>query len=212
MVGARLLIKDPEPPKAADHSHKPFRALPGVLDNIPVAEQSKISPEILAQLKEANRRVVVKKATSLDKFFKDGSYVPADVPTDNVKDQAVAQEFQYQYVRRQKIIDHQKELERAQALAADPNKKVLVLFKSGRHIKARNTYNNPPFLAIQVDTTMTAGVNRQHIQSVTDNAATWQEPVPAGKTRLKPAKGITITVDKKVAERITISDPIRNES
>jgi hypothetical protein len=208
VVGVRLLIKNPEPPKAADHSDKPFRALPGVLDNIPAAERSKIKPEILAQLREADLKAT-KKADPVEQFFERsrGHYQPADTPNENPKDKEMEKEFQYQYVHRQRIIEQKKE-----AVVIDPYKSTLVRFKNGRYVKARSTHSADPFLAIVLDKTMVASLNKKQIISVTNDAQTWQEPVPKGTVRLKPAKGITITVDKNTAERITITAPFRNES
>jgi hypothetical protein len=42
------------------------------------------------------------------------------------------------------------------------------------------------------------------IRSVSSDALTWQEPIPKNYVRLKPAPGITITVHKETAKRISI--------
>src|SRR5262245_26995045 len=55
-VVARIFIKNPEPPKQPRHAGEPLRAMPGMLRNIPEAQRDKISPELLAQLKAADRK------------------------------------------------------------------------------------------------------------------------------------------------------------
>ena len=64
---------------------------------------------------------------------------------------------------------------------------------------------------ILVDRSMQAHLPSNIISSVSNNALTWKEPIPAGYTELKPAKGITITVQKSIANRITILKYKENE-
>jgi hypothetical protein len=206
-VVARLTIKNPPPPKPAYHDN--YVALPGVLEKMSLADQAKLKPELLAQLKEADSKAKVPtKEQAVEAYFaKGGRYTPADAPVENLNDKELQKEFQYQYARRQKMIEQKKEAE-----ILDPSKTMLVMFKNGRYVKARRTRDIDPFLAIEVDSTMAASLNKKMILSVSNNALTWVEPVPAGSVRLKPAKGITITVNQRIADQITILKPYKNES
>lgn len=202
----RLVVKDPPPPKRAEHARVPGVARPGMLDRIPLAEQAKMDPKILAQLREADTKARTPGLKSAEEIVR-GPYVPTEAPPEDVREKQLDQEYAYQYVRRQKIVEEKKQVE-----SVDVTKPTLVRFKHGRFVKARRARDVSPYMAIELDRTIVASLPKKIILSVTDDALTWKEPVEKGKVRLKPAKGITITVNKNIAQRITVLKSYRNES
>lgn len=194
VVTARIFIKNPEPPKKAVHHNKPVRALPGMLARMPASERAKLSPEMVAKLQEADRtrglqaaptEVLVKKPTAAD------STTLAAVP------KSAREEFSYEEA------PHRKQPETPEI--KDIRKTTLVMLRNGRHIKAESAAKNQQNVEIVVsNVAMVARLPANMVASISENALTWHEPVPAGFVQLRPAKGITIQVEKDVARRITI--------
>lgn len=206
-VLARILIPKPPPPKAPDHTDKPFKALPGLLEKIPEATKAKMDPKIIAQLKKADEEAAKIKQGNIPDAIANKPYIPPELPAENLEDKEKMKEIIYQYAKRQRIREITQEAE-----AASSSKTMLVLFKRGGHVKAEKANTTPSYVSIEIDRNMAVQVPTNLVKSVTANAATWEEPVPRGEKRLKPAKGITIQVSAATAKRITVKKRIIDES
>jgi hypothetical protein len=205
VIVARFFIKDPPPPKPPDHANKPFKAMPGMLKNIPLTEQAKMNPEMLAKLREADLNALNKKpvGTALAQAYK-----PMEPALENLKDKEMAEEFRYQYAKRRKISEQKHQ----EAEALDLTKVMLVRLANGRYLKAERANTTTASVSIQMNRAIVANLPKKMVTSVSEDALSWVEPVPKGQVRLKPAKGITITVNENTSKRITVFKTTVDES
>ena len=195
-LAAKVVFKNPPPPKTPDHSDRPFRAIPGILKNLPESERKKLTPQQIAMLEEADRtggRPDKKKEMLAQK-----PYTPAEPARD--LSQINVKEFKaYEYASK-KVTP----VERQKPETIDRSKDTLILFARGGHLKVEQAERINGAVRIAFDKTIHASVPRFLVRSVQSNASGWVEPVPRGKSLLKPAQGITIIVAARIAKRITV--------
>lgn len=201
-VLARVLIKDPQPPAPPDYSQDEIRYIPGMLDSLPPSERDRLDPKIIARMIQTDENARRGQLPSTETMLAQGEYQPAepkfetDIEAEKYKDKVFA------YAKRRRI---EMEIEKAQ-MAQDLTKTMLVRFHGGGYVKAEKIGQRGHSTDIRIDKTISAQIPNQMILSVSANALTWKEPVPSGFVRLKPAKGITITVHKEIANRISVRE------
>lgn len=198
-IGARIFIKNPPPPKPRDVSKVAIRYTPGMLDNMSASTLKRMDPILLARLQKADqdaRRARMIQSQNLVQ----SNYRPAEVPLTNKAEEEAYKQLEFIYAKKRETQIHEKEKREAR----DLTKTMLVQFRSGGYLKAEKASHVQQSCEIQVDRTMMATLPKKLVASVSDNAVTWKAPIPQGFVQLKPAKGITITVLKQSAERITI--------
>jgi len=194
-AGARLIVKNPPKPKLADHSKESFRALPGVLENLPVAEQMKLSPQKIAAYREADLREIAKRMPKTEM----APYIPAEAPMENIQDKVEYERLLAKFEeKRRKMEDEHKTLSR------DLSKDTLVMFKAGGYIKAEGAAKNENSVEIEYNKNFHAKLPGTLVKTIKENAVDWEEPVPNGFVKLHPAKGITVVVAKNISPRITV--------
>lgn len=203
-IGARFLIKDPAPPKAPDRSKRTVRYVPGMLDDLPASTINRMDPTLVAQMRIAEAKYKQERSINEYPGFAKGPYQPTDVPITNPAEEEEIKQMQFVYEKKKKNL-----LRAAQTnQPVDLTKTMLIRFRSGGFIKAENTMPSQQNLKIQVDRTLFATLPHQMVRSVEANAAKWQAPIPKGFVELKPSKGITITVHRETAKRITVQQSI----
>ncbi len=207
-IGARFLIKNPEPPKGPDRTQKKFKYVPGMLDNLPAAALAKMNPTMLAQIRAADAKYKsdLANASLAPKFS--GAYQVAEVPLTNPDDEEAAKQMQFLYEKR-RIAKIKEERMRA---AQDITKKMLVIFRRGGAFKVENVMPVPRGYRISMDNSLHATMPHTLVSSVMADSADWKRPIPKGQIELKPAHGITITVAKETAKRITVKRQLIDET
>jgi hypothetical protein len=195
LVTLRIIIKDPPKPKIPDRSKREFRALPGVLDNLPVSEQMKLTPQMVSALREADLKEQMKRAPKKI----EGPYVPGEVPMENLQEKVEYERLlaQFEEKRRKMLEEHKVEVR-------DLSKDTLVMFRTGGYIKAEDATIGKTAVEINYSKGFSAKLTRNMVKKIQENAVDWEEPVPAGFVKLKPAKGITVIVAKGTSEKITV--------
>lgn len=194
-VGARIFIKNPEPPKPPDHSNKQVRVLPGMLENIPESARVHMNQQMLAKLQSAEQpKDIGLPAIKPQEAI--AQYKPVEPPPGTIVSPESTMSFQYAQ-RAKRIIEPEIPPE-------EKTKTTVVAFASGGYLLVEQAVRVRNNVEIKVDASMIAGLPSHLVKSVKENAVGWQEPVPAGHVRLKPAKGITIVVEKSIGERITV--------
>ncbi|MFN0116822.1 MAG: hypothetical protein ACKVQC_00830 [Elusimicrobiota bacterium] len=202
MIILRLILKNPEPPKAPDHSNVPFKALPGMLDAIPVSARSKLDPKLVVQMMQADEDFRRGKSQKDNKSmaFKE-TYKPADLSiTTETEEEKLVQEA-YQYAKKMKLL---KDSQNDSQEQFDPNKSLVIRFASGGYVFAQDSWEVNNSRKIKIDQTMQAGIPNRMVESVTVRTADWKESVPKGFVKLKPAKGITAILNQNTAKKISI--------
>ncbi|MCG3203660.1 MAG: hypothetical protein KCHDKBKB_00332 [Elusimicrobia bacterium] len=207
-IGARILFKDPPPPKAPDRSKRTVRYVPGMMEDLSPEVKKRMDPKFLAEIKIAETQYKREKESQRRLASTSGTYQPANVPLTNPGDEEEVRQMEYIYEKRK--INQLKAMKAAQPV--DLTKDMLIRFRSGGFIKAENSTPVHKGFQIRVDKTILATVPRQLVSTVLSNAAKWKEPVPHGLIQLKPANGITITVSKETAKRITIRKIVEDET
>lgn len=198
-LGARFFIKDPPPPQQVNYEKVEMRYVAGTLNNLSVEQQQSLSPDQYAKLLKAERDSLEQKKQ--EERLALGSYSPAAAPVENPEDLAAKREEQFIYVYRQRKIEEKRQ---ERQVAKKEVKAKRVAFKSGRYTEADQVMQTPYETTITIGSTMKTRVPNKIVRSVFDNTKEWQEPIPAGHVRIHPAKGITVTLAKQVAKRITI--------
>lgn len=205
VVLARIFIKNPEPPKLKTYNESDIQYLPGTLEAMPESTRAKLTPQQLARYQEADER-----ALSGSDAFGDAwvqvPYVPQEAPPEITEDIEAYRNQVFQYAKKRKRI----EIERKE-MDIDYSKKMLVLFKHGRHLKAKDAYRKKKRVGIMVDKTMMVRLPTRWVRSISDNALTWKEPIRKGYVEIKPARGITMIVSRKTSKRIRIRKNIYHE-
>jgi len=200
-VIARLVIKDPAKQVAELHPEAQVKILPGMLASLPASERARLDPKVVAQLMLADEQAKEKKiAPAKPEQFAGGAYKPAQAPEDTDTLGERAKQMQYAYAKRQRSIDEEKAKMETKIEAVN---KTLIQFSNGRSLRVLRAQRDANDTTIRM-AGLSATLPNRLIRSVTDNAEAWQEPVPAGKVVIKPARGITIVVDKETARRITV--------
>jgi hypothetical protein len=192
----RIFVKPPPPPPKPVHENAQIKIMPGMLARMPEAEKAKLSPETLAKLQEADRNPW--KGAPAKKDEDAIVHVPTHTPVVVHATEEMKQELTALAKRQPKVIKHSTPL--------DPNKSTLVRLNNGRHLRVAKASKTAGGVEIFFDQSIVARVPARMVASVSQNALSWKEPVPAGYRRLTPAKGITIQVSKDVAKRISITE------
>ncbi len=174
--------------------------VPGMLDKLSASTLAKMDPVLLARIKAEEARM---KEEELQKSAssKWGSYKPAEQPVTDSSEEEKLKQTQYAYIKRQQKRMEQLETQRK---AVDSSKNILILFRSGGLLKVENVDTQPHQYRIRVDKSLSASYSKSLVSAVNTDASTWTEPIPAGSVQLKPARGITITVARETAKRITL--------
>lgn len=194
IIVVRVKIKNPPPPPKPNHANVPIKILPGMLARMPASERAKLSPEMLVKFQQADQNALEKKREQPAEAIVNKDVVPPPTEIATVHD--AVQTVSHRRIKRPKVFEPE----------VDSAKTALVLFNSGRHIKAYNASRKGMGVEIRLDRTITAQIPRNLVMSISNNALSWKEPVPKGYRELKPAKGITIQVLSKTAERITVDE------
>ncbi len=202
-IGARLIIKDPPPPKMVDRSKDEIRYVPGMLDALPASERVKLDPKVVAKMMEVDEN-----ARRGIKPFPQGTaiaglpttYKPAD-PLFEEEQEAVQykQNLTYNLQRRRKDKE-------TVAEQVDTTKTMVVQFRNGGYIRAEKAAEHINQVRIWVNRSLTAQYPTEMVSTIRTNGLSWQEPIPVGFVKMKPAKGITITIRKDTAQRISIDE------
>ncbi|MCB4756492.1 MAG: hypothetical protein LHV69_05595 [Elusimicrobia bacterium] len=191
---ARILIKDPPPPKAPAH-HEKVRYLPGVIDNLTPAQKAKIDPLVLAELEAASSEFNEKKQREQYEAFAQKRAVEEwNKKLEDLK------KIQKQLVVKYKVREYHSP---TVAEKKELQKTILVRFKGGGYIKAQKAYAKKGNVNLEMDASMAAQFPQKMVSQITPDALNWQEPVPQGQVKLKPGHGMTIIVAKSIAGRIT---------
>lgn len=206
-LGAKFAIKPPPPPKAPDHSARPFRAIPGVLKNLSDADRNKLTPQQIAMLEEADRNVLLRKSgeTAIAQI---PSHTPASAA---VKPTAISGTIQTvpQTTSTASSPFLYKTAEKDRWVPPTPSKQDLtadtvVLFNRGGHLLAQDAERVNGSVGVTLNKTMFAKFSKSSIRQVIHTDGSWKSPIPKGFIELKPAKGITILVSRQTGRRITI--------
>lgn len=200
--GARFLIKDPVRKPPPDYTKRNIKIVPGMLDAMPQATKDKLGPQMLAKMAAADEQARREKLAAPQVAAADKSlYRVADPIDQNDADAKIIEEKTFAMTQRRRI-DSQRET--VQERMEETRQVTLVKFSSGGHIFAERAERRPTQTEIRIDKTMEAGLPNRWVAVIQKDAADWKEPVPAGRVRLKPAKGITVILDRGSASRVTV--------
>jgi len=196
-VTARLIIKDPPPPKAPDRANDVVRYFPGMLDALPERERVKLDPKVLAKMLEADENAKKGLLSQAATPFAKGSYTPtAPLSESEIEAAQYKQNLAYllQKKRRGKELD---------AVPVDVSKVMLVHFIQGGYIRAENAQSKNKEVEIRVNRSLLVNLPAHLVRSINPDGLNWEEPIPKGFVRLRPAKGISITVRKEIGDQIS---------
>lgn len=192
-VGARIIFRNPPPPKSPDHRDRPFRAIPGILNSLPAAERSKLTPTQLALLQEADRNA----AAGLNGNTATGIARNPNMPLEKER-LADTRKFAYS--------THKEERWAPPAEVTNDNRQnTVVAFRRGGFILAEDASRTKNSVEIRIDNTMLAKLPSKTVTQIFAKSPNWTEPIPLGHVMLKPAHGITIVVASRTAKRISIT-------
>jgi hypothetical protein len=201
-VIARLVIKNPPPPKPRDLTDVQVQYTPGLLESMPLSVKKKMDPIILAKLELAQKEYERGQITVPDR----ARYRPAEMPMQNKEDVEAYHQQVFIYEKRRQSIEVKKEQK-----MRDISKATLVQFSSGGYIKVERANQSQKGVHIEYDRSVLASLPKRMVSSINENALDWEAPVKNGFVRLKPARGITVTVAKNTAKRITINKLFQDE-
>lgn len=200
-LAARFVVKDPVKPPPPDHSNAPVKILPGMLASLPASERAKLSPQLLARMMEADAKARV------DQMAKADAYQPANAPPPrDVLGEKMKQEM-YRYARRQRAADRKRRQFKEEQEAP---MKMLVRFTNGGRLRVEEARKGPEGVTVRLPG-LAATFPHRMVGAVVEHAKAAPEPVPPGKIRIKPARGITMIVDRDTARRITIARAVYDE-
>lgn len=206
-VTARFLIKDPVPPPPPDRSQKKIRYVPGMLEDISADRLSKMDPRLVAQMRAAEARYKEEQTYKSTPFL-GGKYLPAEIPLTNEADAEELRQMQYTFAKNKvnRIIEESVRQSR------DLTKGMLIHFRGGGFIKAENAIPDRDGMRINFDRSLNVTLPKRFVLSTIPGSAKWKEPIRPGMVQLKPAPGITITVAKETAKRISVQKSIYDET
>jgi hypothetical protein len=201
VIASRFFVSDPKRKAPIDYTRVPnMKVVPGMLDTMPAASRANLDQRLVAKVIIADEQVRRGEYGKEQKPVQIAQYKPADPPTKIDLEAATLQEFTYSYARRRQIdLDRQ----RRQEEAPDLTKDTLVQFASGGHVLAEKANRSSRGTMIRLNRTIEANVPNRWVSNIKPDSVGWTEPVPAGKVRIKPAKGITIVIDRGMAGEIT---------
>ncbi len=195
---ARFIVKDPEPIKKAVHTNVKVRYLPGMLDNMPVAQRSKLSPEQIAKFLEADENAKKGLSKPAEALALNPFQPPIEMKIARAEEKPILPVAETPEPTKRPRFKPKVEEPR------DLTKPMLVFFRSGGVIQVAKASREKDNVNIEVDRSMAAGFPGTMVKEINENAATWTEPVPSGHVKLKPARGITVIVQKEIASRISV--------
>jgi hypothetical protein len=205
-IATRVFIKNPPPPKTPDYSKYKVRYVPGMLDAIPAAERAKMDPKVLARIQQADDEARNKRAGTPTPVYAaaKGPYKATEVPIASQTQEEKELQFEYVYAKQRQAKAQQ--LERQEI--HDTTKSTVVEFAGGGYIFAERAARDGRVCKIKLDRNTIAAVPSTLVKSLRTDAAGWTPPLAKGEVMLKPARGITIVLQRQVANRITIP-PLR---
>ncbi|MBV9080564.1 MAG: hypothetical protein JO102_05535 [Elusimicrobia bacterium] len=207
-IGARLLIKNPPPQKIADVSRARIKIIPGMLDAMPPSERAKLDPRLVAQMMAVDEAARTQTAVASAPAKPSEPYHPAGAPSLKEHEDDVVMQRMYAYEIRHQIDEKRKEMDDTQV---DTRKSTLVLFTSGGYVKTEKAAADDDGVEIRLDKTIQAEVPSGMVSAIQKDALNWEEPVPDDQVRLRPAKGITVILNRETAGQITIDKPPAHE-
>jgi len=160
-VLARLFIKDPPPPKP--QPIKATRYLPGVLERMKPSQRARLSPDVLAKLQEADLEAKNKKEAStalVKRTYDDKDFLIAKLKEQEENLKLILPKTKYGL---KKMIESEK--------TKDNTKPMLVLFRGGGYIEAKEAYPiGPKGIHIEVDKSLTAEIPKGFLERMSNDA------------------------------------------
>lgn len=209
-IGARIAIKDPVKPPPPVHN-VPIKIMPGMLAALPPSERAKLDPQLIARLMLADEQAKQKKNEMLAALHSAGKnagpYKPAPRIDTPIEAEESTKEHLYAYSKRQKVADEVKE-----KLKQDETRKAatLVRFSNGGNLRVDLASRDKDGVTVRMAGVAARFPDRM-VASVMQNAGAWEEPVPADKIKFKPARGITVILDRDTARRVTVKKQVFDE-
>jgi hypothetical protein len=199
---ARLAIKDPPKPPPPDHSNVPIKILPGMLEALPASERAKLDPSIVAKMMEADAKARIEKEAKTNAQQSEVAYRPLPVSDDanRLREEKLQELYSYAKRQRSEDLERQRLKEEQESIY-----KMVVQFRDGGYLKVLDAREEMAGITVRIPG-IAITVPREMVVSVVA-VADWKEPVPTGKVRLQPARGITIVIDKGAAQRISLPKP-----
>lgn len=208
-VGVRLVIKDPPPPQMVDRSKDEIRYIPGMLDALPASERVKLDPKVVAKMLEvdeqARRGIKPLPQSIASAGTTSTTYKPTDPLFEDEREAIQYKEnlaYNLQHRRKHKVVVPER---------VDTTKTMVVQFRNGGYIRAEKALETVNLVQIRINRSLTAQVPTNMVSSIRTNGLNWEEPIPAGFVKMKPAKGISITLRKDTAKRISVDDNFTDE-
>jgi hypothetical protein len=200
-VLARVFIKNPPPPKTPDYSHYKVRYVPGMLEAIPAAQRSQMDPKLLAMMVRADEeaRHGLAAQQTAGSFVKK-TYEAAEAPLASESRVEAEKQFVYAYTKRRQEKIHEMEQEERR----ETTKTTVVQFTGGGYLHVEQASESGRVYEIKFDRTMLATVPSHMVQRVRPNAVDWSPPLGRNEVELKPARGITIVLQRQLAARIPL--------
>lgn len=204
VIAARVFIKDPERKAPIDYTKAPVKIVPGMLDTLPASARANIEPQLLAKMvlaDEMARRGEFGKPPAETEAAK-VEYRPAEAPTERDVEAEAYKEQIFAYARKRRIDTLRRD--RIEQQSRDTRKSTLVRFASGGFVHAEAAERRRRDTYIRIDKNLEADLPNSLVSSVRNDALGWNEPVPAGKVKLRPARGITVILFRDTARRVTV--------
>jgi len=197
-IGVRIYKKDPPKFVAPDHSNKQTVYLPGILETMPEAEKANLPAAELAKYQEADR--LVQEDTTLGTGWEPIEYVREEAPSEISPELEAYRDRLFKYAKKRR----KTEILREQMLIEEKFvKKELILFKRSGYITAGSTFRKKKELHIRINNSMRMVYPLHLVRTVFSDSREWEEPIPKGFVKVKPAKGVTMVVKKRTATRLS---------
>lgn len=203
VVVARTFISDPKRKAPIDYTKsRQIKIVPGMLDTMPAASRAALDPQVVSKMVLADE-MARRGVTTLDSAppLPTGTYKVADAPLEKDLEADLYKEQVFAYARKRRI---ETERQRRDEQPVDLGNSTLVQFRSGGYVLAEAAQQRPDETYIRMSKTVEADFPSHWVSSIRKNVQGWQEPVPPGQVRLKPAKGITVIMHRDTAARVTV--------
>jgi hypothetical protein len=201
-IVARIFVKNPPPPQAVQYSASEVRFVPGMLDAIPASERNKMDPRMLArmqQLDDEARRGA--KPSPPASAVAETPYKASETPLASEAEAEKTRQFAYSYAKkRQEVLMAMEEIQ-----VRNTSKTTLVQFTRGGYLHVEQAIKTPRNCEIRFDRTLVANLPSKMVQDVTADAAAWTPPLSSREVELKPARGITIILERQLARHVTVA-------
>jgi len=205
VITARFVISDPKRKAPIDYTKAlQITIVPGMLDTMPAAARAALDPQLVAKMVVADEMA---RRGQTEKDFNApvvpaGTYRAADAPLVKDVEADLYKEQVFAYARKRRI---ETERVRRDEQPVDVSKSTLVQFRSGGYVLAEEAFQRPDDTYIRLSRTLEADFPSKWVTSIRKGAVGWQEPVPPGQVRIKPAKGITAVLHRDTARNVTIN-------